>query len=62
VLSLLQRRRYARRMTLRWVNAVKDGDNGTARALEVSAAANGVDVRAELERSIDWLDAERNRP
>lgn len=55
-LSLLLRRRYARRMTRRWVDALKAGDGGTARALEVAAAANGVDVRLEVERSIDWLE------
>lgn len=48
LLAALQRRRYARRMTRRWVEALKNGDGGTARALEVAAAANGVDVRHEL--------------
>jgi len=47
-ISILQRRRYALRITRRWVAALRAGDVGTARALEVSAAAHGVDVRAEL--------------
>ncbi len=40
-----RRTRYTERMARAWLDRVRDGDFTTARALEVAAAENGVDVR-----------------
>lgn len=40
-----RRTRYTERMARAWLENVRAGDFTTARALEVAAAENGVDVR-----------------
>lgn len=40
-----RRTRYTERMARAWLEKVRAGDFTTARALEVAAAENGVDVR-----------------